>query len=188
VFHLLGHEPVAHPVWMGGCACRGAAGLAHLRCRDEAAEALVEQKSSTEWWWKCQTCEQQFTGEMRDGLANAWLSQVCDRAEDDGGRLSAANNLADSLARQGKYDEAEKIEREVLAVMKRVLGAEHSDTLTTAGNLADSLSRQEKYDEAEKMEREVLAVIQRLLGAEHPHTLTTRGQSGSIPLGPRKVR
>ena len=104
-----------------GCACRGAAGLAHLRCRAEAAEALVEQKSSTEWWWKCQTCEQQFTGEMRDGLVNAWWSQVCDRAEDDGERLDAAVNLADSLMHQGKHDEAEKMQREVLAVRKRVL-------------------------------------------------------------------
>jgi hypothetical protein len=47
------------------------------------------------------------------------------------GRLSAANNLADSLARQGKYDEAEKMEREVLAARKRVLGAEHPNTLST---------------------------------------------------------
>ncbi len=31
-----------------------------------------------------QTCEQAFTGEMRDGLANAWWSRVRDRAEDDG--------------------------------------------------------------------------------------------------------
>jgi hypothetical protein len=47
---------------------------------------------------------------------------------------------------------------EVLAVRKRVLGAEHPDTLTAAGNLAVSLSQQGKYDESEKMEREVLAV------------------------------
>ena len=59
------------------------------------------------------------------------------------GRLSAANNLADSLARQGKYDEAEKMEREVLALKQRVLGADHPDTLSTAGNLAYYLSRQE---------------------------------------------
>ena len=104
-----------------GCACRGAAGLAHLRCRVEAAEALVEQKSSNEWWWTCQTCEQQFTGEMSDGLANAWWSQVCDRAEDDGERLCAAGNLAASLSDHGNHDEAEKMQREVLAVRKRVL-------------------------------------------------------------------
>ena len=41
------------------------------------------------------------------------------------------NNLADSLSGQGKYDEAEKMQREVLAVRKRVLGAEHIDTQHT---------------------------------------------------------
>ena len=113
----------------------------------------MEQKNSTEWWWKCQTCEQAFTGEMRDGLASARWSRMRDRAEDDRERLSAAGNLAASLSRQGKYAEAEKMEREVLAVSKRVLGAEHPDTLTAAGNLALSLKRQGKYAEAEKPQK-----------------------------------
>ena len=81
----------------------------------------MEQKKSTEWWWTCQTCEQQFTGEMSDGLANAWWSQVCDRAEDDEERLTAEVTLAASRSGQGKHDEAEKMQREVLAVRKRVL-------------------------------------------------------------------
>ena len=118
----------------------------------------MKQKKCTEWWWTCQTCEQQFTGEMRDGRANAWWSQVCDRAEDDDERLDAAGNLAVSLSGQGKYDEAEKTLREVLAAMLRVLGAEHPDKLNAAGNLALSLSGQRKYAEAEKMQREELAV------------------------------
>jgi tetratricopeptide (TPR) repeat protein len=103
---------------------------------------------------------------MRDGLANAWWSQVRDRAEDDRERLSAAGNLALSLKHQGKHDEAEKMQREVLAVMQRVLGAEHPSTLTTADNLAACLLHQGKHDEAEKMHREVLAVKKRVLGAQ----------------------
>jgi hypothetical protein len=67
---------------------------------------------------------------------------VRDRAEDDGERLSAAVTLADSLWGQGKCAEAEKMQREVLAVEQRVLGADHPDTLSTAGNLALSLSGQ----------------------------------------------
>jgi hypothetical protein len=58
--------------------------------------------------------------------------------------LNTANNLAASLKRQGKYDEPEKMQREVLTVRKGVLGADHPDTLTTADNLADSLSGQGK--------------------------------------------
>jgi hypothetical protein len=54
--------------------------------------------------------------------------------------LTSAGNLADSLSRQGKYDKAVAMEREVLAVQQRVLGAEHPDTLMTANNLAQSLT------------------------------------------------
>ncbi len=62
--------------------------------------------------------------------------------------LHAAGNLADYLSRQGKYDEAEKMQREVLAVQKRVLGASrHADYL------ADSLTGQGKDAEAEKPQK-----------------------------------
>ncbi len=40
---------------------------------------------------------------------------MCDRAEDDGKRLSCSGNLAESVSRQGKHAEAEKMEREVLS-------------------------------------------------------------------------
>ena len=90
------------PPIQSGCACRGPAGLAHLACRVKAAQALVERKG---WWWwfTCQTCEQSFTGAMCIGLANAWWSQVRDRAKEDPERLTAAGNLATSLDDQGKH-------------------------------------------------------------------------------------
>ena len=97
------------PPIQSGCACRGPAGLAHPDCRVKAAEALVRRKGSNRWWWTCQTCEQEFTGAMRIGLANAWWSQVRDRAEEDPERLAAAHNLATPLSRQGKYAEAEAL-------------------------------------------------------------------------------
>jgi len=63
----------------------------------------VERKSSRRWWFTCQTCEQRFTGAMCIGLANAWWSQVRDRAKEDPERLTAAGNLATSLDDQGKH-------------------------------------------------------------------------------------
>ena len=81
------------------------------------------------------------------------------------------NNLADSLSGQGKYDEAEKMQREVLAVSKRVLGADHSNTLSTANNLAASLWSQGKH-----------------MRCRAPQHVENRGQSGSIPRAPRKAR
>ena len=118
------------------------------------------------------TCEQSFTGAMRFGLANAWWLQVRDRAAEDPEGLAAAHNLADALSHQGKRADAEEMQREVLAMRKRVLGAQHPDTLTAASNLAISLSHQGKRAEAEEMQREVLAVWRRVLGAQHPDTLT----------------
>jgi tetratricopeptide (TPR) repeat protein len=95
--------------------------------------------------------------------------------------LATAGNLALSLSGQGKYADAERIEREVLRVRRRVLGTEHPNTLVTAGNLALSLTNQGKYKEAEEIQREVLGVETRVLGAEHPGTLTTAGNlAGSL--------
>jgi hypothetical protein len=77
------------------------------------------------------------------------------------------------LFNQGKYADAERIGREVHGVQKRVLGAEHPNTLTSAANLAASLSGQGKYKytDAERMLREVHEVVKRVHGAEHPRTL-----------------
>ena len=58
-------------------------------------------------------------------------------------------------------------------MQKRVLGAEHPDTLTSANNLAVSLSNQGKHAEAETILHEVLGVRKRVIGAEHPDTLGT---------------
>ena len=161
-------ERVARPARLrSSLAARAAAprAHAHLGCRVQAAQTLVERKSSRRWWFTCQTCEQRFTVTMYIGLVNAWWSQVRNRAKEDPERLTAAGNLATSLDDQGKHAEAEGMGREVLAVRKRVLavrkrvlGAEHPDTLTIAYNLASSLFDQGKHAEAEEILREVLAV------------------------------
>ena len=62
--------------------------------------------------------------------------------------LVCKSNLATSLLRQGKYADAEAMEREVLGVRKRVLGEEHPDTLTSASILASFLSDQGQLVEA----------------------------------------
>ena len=71
--------------------------------------------------------------------------------------LTSMNNLANVLSDQGKYEEAEEMHRQVLAVKETVLGKEHPDTLTSMNNLAEVLSNQGKYEEAEEMHRQVLS-------------------------------
>ena len=42
--------------------------------------------------------------------------------------MTSASNLASSLSDQGKYTDAERINREVLGAKRRVLGEEHPNT------------------------------------------------------------
>ena len=62
---------------------------------------------------------------------------------------SVPDMLATSLSVQGKYPEAEALQRQVLEAQERVLGPDHPHTLTTKSHLATSLSRQGKHPEAE---------------------------------------
>jgi tetratricopeptide (TPR) repeat protein len=169
-FICLDAAPATMP---SGCACRGAAGLAHLGCSVQAADTLVEQKQSTKWRWTCQTCEHAFTGRIHEGLASDWWSKVSEHPEDDLERLDAVGNLAAALFEQGQHEQSETMHREVLAVEQQVLGAENLRSLTTAGNLALYLLRRGRYEEADAIHCEVLAVELRVLGAENPSTLTS---------------
>ena len=69
------------------------------------------------------------------------------------GTLLTAGNLARTLSDQGKYAEADKMQREVLVAKQRKLGADHPSTLWTAGNLVHILRAQGKRAEADNMER-----------------------------------
>ena len=56
--------------------------------------------------------------------------------------LLSQSSLAHSVFQQGKYENAEKLQRKLLAIQCQVLGSEHPEALTTLGNLAQSLSHQ----------------------------------------------
>jgi tetratricopeptide (TPR) repeat protein len=73
---------------------------------------------------------------------------------------------------QGKYEEAEAINRRAPDGREKVLGEEHPDTLKGFNNLASPLQRQGKYEEAETMIRRALDGCEKALGNDHPETLT----------------
>lgn len=56
--------------------------------------------------------------------------------------LVSRHNLVDVLDRKGNYAAAEKMQREALLLCERVLGKEHSSTLTSMSNLAGVLDKQ----------------------------------------------
>ena len=156
-----------------GCCCRGDAGAVHLQCLIDLATHAADNGGDWGEWSECGICKQNFTGCVRLGLAEAWVSRVQPLDDDDEERLVAASNYGSALRDGGKYTEAEKIELDVLATMKRVLGQEHPDTLDAANSLANTCRYQGKCTEAEKIQLDVFMTRKRLLGEEHPETLET---------------
>jgi hypothetical protein len=173
------------PPIQSGCACRGDGGLAHVDCLVQLA-ASQQAHRGTLVWRQCRTCEQDFTGSMEIGLAEAWWSRVAGQAAESLERLLAEGNLANTLLNQGKYAQAERVLRDLHAVQMRVYGAEHPETLTSANNLAMSLSGQGKYAHAEVIQREVLGVRKRVLGAEDPGPLLRENNLAESLSGPGK--
>ncbi|OAF60699.1 hypothetical protein VC83_03636 [Pseudogymnoascus destructans] len=87
--------------------------------------------------------------------------------------LTSVSNLASVLQRQGRYEEAESMNRRALEGRERELGVTHPDTLTSVSNLALVLQSQGRYEEAESMNRRALEGRERELGVTHPDTLTS---------------
>ena len=81
--------------------------------------------------------------------------------------VSATPSIASTWSQQGRSDEAETLEAEVLELRQEVLGAKHLDTVMAMANLAATWSQQGRYDEAETLHTEVLELRKEVLGAKH---------------------
>jgi hypothetical protein len=74
------------------------------------------------------------------------------------------------LGRQGKYAEAESIDRQTLATSEKVLGVDHPSTLTSVYCLAHLLANQRRYDEADLLYKRACTGRKKVLGDDHPRT------------------
>jgi tetratricopeptide (TPR) repeat protein len=83
-------------------------------------------------------------------------------------------NLGTIYARQGRYEESERILEDALAIYLRVAGEDHPETLGTLHRLAWLRSRQGRFDEAERLYRRSLAGRRRIYGDDHRWTLLTK--------------
>jgi Tetratricopeptide repeat len=86
------------------------------------------------------------------------------------------------LYHDGRWNEAEISFTQVTETSKRVLGAEHPDTLTIMSNLASIYWKQGRWKEAEELDIQVTETRKRVLGVEHPDTLTSIANLASIYL------
>jgi Flp pilus assembly protein TadD len=82
--------------------------------------------------------------------------------------------LVVSYNEQGRHDEAEVIQREVLESSRRVLGEEHQKTLERTDALTAVLRAQGRLEEAEELLRETLEISRGVLGEGHETTHSIR--------------
>jgi hypothetical protein len=78
------------------------------------------------------------------------------------------------LGRQGKYEEAEVMNRQTLALKETVLGREHPETLTSINNLAHLLKKLCCYDESFALYERACAGCHIVFGEDHPNTRACR--------------
>ena len=102
------------------------------------------------------------------------LADLWKRHQPEGERsLDTLSGLAAMLHAQGRYGEAEDVERQILQSSERVLGSDHPDTLSSMNNLAQTLYAQGDRARAHELQEQVVEAMARLQGREHPDTLTS---------------
>ena len=90
------------------------------------------------------------------------------------------NNQAVQLRQQGKYAEAIPLAEQVLAICRRQLGDDHSNTATSLNNLAELYHAQGRYGEAEPLYQKALGIYRRVLGEDHLDTAISLNNLASL--------
>ncbi|KAI3120553.1 hypothetical protein CBS147326_9437 [Penicillium roqueforti] len=97
----------------------------------------------------------------------------------EGHHQELIQNIADCLASDGRYYEAEPLYTELLEWNQEKDGHEHPSTLASMSNLASTYWNQGRWNEAEKLEVQVIETSETVLGVEHPSTLTSMANLAS---------
>jgi Tetratricopeptide repeat len=69
--------------------------------------------------------------------------------------LRSMANLAATYRQQGRWNEAEKLQVNVMEMSQRLFGAEHPDTLRSMSNLAATYSQQGRWNDAETLNNDI---------------------------------
>jgi predicted Zn-dependent protease len=85
-----------------------------------------------------------------------------------------------------KYAQAEPLLLQGLEARRRVLGAEHPQTIAVMNNLAELYRRAGKPAEAETLFTQVLGLRRRILGPDHPNTTAVLTSLAVIKLDQRR--
>ncbi len=101
-------------------------------------------------------------------LLQLTLPRLRERLGPDSEVAVALTNLGALVQRDGRYDEAERLYREALAIRERELGPRSPSLAGTLNNLGTVLRRAGRPDEARAVFERALAVLGRSVGPEHP--------------------
>jgi tetratricopeptide (TPR) repeat protein len=139
----------------------------------DEAEPLYQQSLAI----RHKVCAIHLVASSRDYSCKVFGEEHLDVAE-------SLNSLAELLRAQGKYDEAESLHRQSLAIRRKVcaihlvassrdhsckvLGEEHPSVAALLNNLAGFLHAQGKYEECIPLLRQSLEITRKVLGEEHP--------------------
>ncbi|KAJ5585729.1 hypothetical protein N7450_005516 [Penicillium hetheringtonii] len=93
--------------------------------------------------------------------------------------LDSTIMLAMVYSLEGSWEEAEKLQGQVMETSKTKLGKDHPNTLISMGHLASTYSRQGRWKEAEKLFVQVMETSKSKLGEDHPDTLMSIGSLAS---------
>ncbi|KAJ6008357.1 hypothetical protein N7540_012333 [Penicillium herquei] len=90
---------------------------------------------------------------------------------EDAETLQSTMILAEVYSLEGRWEEAEQLNIEVMETRKKELGEDHPSTLTSMANLASTLWKQGRWKEAEQFQLQVMEKRKIKLGEDHPDTL-----------------
>ena len=80
----------------------------------------------------------------------------------------ALSNFGHFYYYQGRYIEAEPLQKQALEIFEKALGPGHPDVATALDNLAELYRIQANFDEAEKLFKQSLDIKEKKLGSNHP--------------------
>ena len=88
--------------------------------------------------------------------------------KDSSAYATQLNNLASVVNAQGRFEEAEGLFREALAIDRATIGERHPEYATHLNNLASVVREQGRLEEAEGLFREALEIDRATIGEGHP--------------------
>ena len=88
------------------------------------------------------------------------------------------SNLAVLYVEEGKYEQAEPLTKQALAIRERAYGAVHRDVADSLKNLANIYNFRRQNAEAEVLYQRALAIERKLFGRMHPDLSADAQQLG----------